>query len=249
MSATPLILKNPRGWFAAGAEVEKALGILSDGAFKLFMYICLNARRDTGILEGSQTDLAYQLNKAKGSVRRYLREMERAGLCRTRFDRSPFGRGFVQIDPAYWPYRKPETEPHDNAADEYVSAVRGMIRARACVRQSFSTADEILARQWFERGVSLERIERAILTGCARKYVSWRNNQSVGPIGSLRYFEPVLEELAETPKVGPEYWTYLRSRIERMEKLWIQSHTETVGECAPVPATTPASVATGADRR
>ena len=45
MSKDPLILKNPRGWFAAGAEVQKAMELLSDGAFRLFIYLCLNARQ------------------------------------------------------------------------------------------------------------------------------------------------------------------------------------------------------------
>jgi hypothetical protein len=44
----PLLLRKPKGWFAAGAEIEKALTLLSDGAFKLFVYLRLNARRDTG---------------------------------------------------------------------------------------------------------------------------------------------------------------------------------------------------------
>jgi hypothetical protein len=43
MSKEPLVLKNPRGWFAAGAEVQKAMTLLSDGAFKLFVYLCLKA--------------------------------------------------------------------------------------------------------------------------------------------------------------------------------------------------------------
>lgn len=224
MSATPLVLKNPRGWFAAGAEVQKALGILSDGAFKLFVHICLNARRDTGVLQMSQTELARHLAKAIGSVRRYLREMEAAGICQCHFDRSPLGRGLVKIDPAFWPYRTtPDIVPDDDA-QPFISEVRKILQARACIRPSFSTADEILARQWFERGVALERVERAILMGCARKYVSWRNNQSFGPIATLRYFEPILEELADLPKVSPDYWDYLRSRIDRMEKLWIESH-------------------------
>ena len=224
MSTTPLILKNPRGWFAAGAEVEKALGVLSDGAFKLFIYICLNARRDTGVLEMSQTSLARNLEKANGTIRRCLREIETAGICHAHYDRSPFGRGFVKIDPAYWPYRTAVEDATNDTAAEFVQEIRKLLNARACVRPSFSTADEILARQWHERGVSLERIERAILMGCARKYVSWRNNQSVAPVGSLKYFEPILEELAETPKVDPEYWGYLRSRIDRMERLWIEAH-------------------------
>jgi hypothetical protein len=224
MSTTPLILKNPRGWFAAGTEVERALERLSDGAFKLFVYICLNAQRDTGLLEMSQTRLARNLKKGNGTIRRYLTEMETAGMCRTHFDRSPNGRGFVRIDPAHWPYRVVTEGTADDEAGAYVLSVRKMLEARACIRSSFSTADEILARQWHERGVSLERIERAILMGCARKYVSWRNNQCGTPIGSLKYFEPILEELAESKTVDPDYWEYLRSRIGRMEKLWIESH-------------------------
>ena|SRR5687767_15372251 len=91
MKISPLTLKNPRGWFAAGAEVEKAMTILSDGAFKLFIYLCLNARRDTGILGISQTELARNVKKGHHTVRLYLREMETAGICRSQFSRSPLG--------------------------------------------------------------------------------------------------------------------------------------------------------------
>ena len=53
MTKEQLVIKNPRGWFAAGIEVQKAMNLLSDGAFKLFMYLCLNARRDSGRLDSS----------------------------------------------------------------------------------------------------------------------------------------------------------------------------------------------------
>ena len=53
--------------------------------------------------------------------------------------------------------------------------------------------------------------------------MAWRNHQGQAPIASLRYFEPVLEEL-EKIVVSPLYWDYIRSRMERIEKLWIQSH-------------------------
>ena len=36
-----LTLKHDKGWFAAGAEVENALKVLTDGAFKLFIHLCL----------------------------------------------------------------------------------------------------------------------------------------------------------------------------------------------------------------
>src|SRR6266508_260793 len=38
-----LSLKEPTGWFAAGDAFRKALASLSDGAFKLFAYLCLEA--------------------------------------------------------------------------------------------------------------------------------------------------------------------------------------------------------------
>ena len=44
MIAPRLILKQPTGWFAAGREFAQALTLLSDGAFKLYVYICLNSQ-------------------------------------------------------------------------------------------------------------------------------------------------------------------------------------------------------------
>jgi hypothetical protein len=62
MSSTPLLkLKTPKGWFAAGAEMQHALMLLPDGPFKTFVYVCLHARRDTGTLETSANTLAKEL--------------------------------------------------------------------------------------------------------------------------------------------------------------------------------------------
>jgi hypothetical protein len=219
MTKEPLVIKNPRGWFAAGIEVQKALNLLSDGAFKLFMYLCLNARRDSGRLESSLTQLARSINKAQQTVRLNLREMEKAGICRFQFSHNPRGSGFVEIDAEYWPYLKPGQDPQAEECAAFVGEIRKMLQARACVQSLASTADEILARQWLEAGISLERIEQAILMGCIRKYVSWRNNQTRTLIGSLQYFAPVLEEVRQT-KVDPDYWGYLRYRLVRMENEW-----------------------------
>jgi hypothetical protein len=227
MSSTPLVLKSPKGWFAAGAEVQKAMAVLSDGAFKLFVYLCLNAQRAAGVLETTQTELAHSLKKGHATIRAYLREMEAAGVCRCRFSHS--GRGMVEMAEAYWPYQKAEQEMLDNGADAFASAIKKLLQARACVQTSFSAADEILARSWFKRQIPLERIEQAILLGCARKYSSWRNNPRHGSIRSLRYFESVLDELKQQD-FASDYWDYLRSRLERIEKLWIEGHTKTAGD-------------------
>ena len=221
MNATPLILKNPKGWFAAGAEIQTALTLLSDGAFKLFVYLCLQARRDTGVLETTQTELARGLHKGAASIRSYLREMETAGVCRSHFSHSPASRGHIEVTEAFWPYRKPESEKPDPAAEAFVQTLKKLLQARPCVQTVFSAADEILARSWFQQGLSLQRMERAILLGCVRKYASWRHHSRQGPIRSLRYFQSVLDEL-DQQEVGPDYWNYLRLRLDRMEKLWNQ---------------------------
>lgn len=222
MNSKPLLLKNSKGWFAAGAEIENALTLLSDGAFKLFVYLCLHARRDTAVLETTQTELARGLHKGTASLRSYLREMETAGVCRSHFSRSPASRGRIEVTEAFWPYRKSESEKTDPAAEAFVAALKNLLRPRPCVQTVFSTADEILARHWFQQGISLELIERAILLGCVRKYASWRNNSRQDPIRSLRYFQPLLDEL-DQHNVGPDYWNYLRLRLQRLEKLWNQN--------------------------
>jgi len=227
MSKEPLILKNPRGWFAAGAEVQKAMGLLSDGAFRLFIYLCLNARRDTGVLDGSLTQLAKNVKRGKHTVRLYLREMEAAGICRCRFGHSPLGNGVVEVTEDFWPYQRADQDPASDDSTEFVAAIRKMLQARACINTSVSAADEILAREWFDRGIRLEQIEWAVLIGCIRKYVSWRNNQTRTMIVSLKYFAPVLEEV-QNMKADQEYYDYLRYRLTRMENEWKENHNKSV---------------------
>jgi hypothetical protein len=43
-----LSLKQTTGWFPAGDAFRKALAMLSDGAFKLFAYLCLETDKRTG---------------------------------------------------------------------------------------------------------------------------------------------------------------------------------------------------------
>jgi hypothetical protein len=231
MSNNTLVLKNPRGWFAAGAEVQKAMDLLSDGAFRLFIHLCLNARRDTGMLEGSLTHLAGNVKRGQHTVRLYLREMESAGICRWRFGHSPLGNGAVEITEEFWPYQKSAEKSVADDSTEFIGAIRKMLQDRACVKTSASAADEILAREWSDHGIRLEIIEQAIMIGCIRKYVSWRNNQTRSMIASLKYFAPILEEIP-TMKANPEYWAYLRYRLVRMENEWKHNRGESTSHDA-----------------
>lgn len=219
---TPLKLKNPKGWFAAGEEMQKAITQLTDGAFKIFVYICLNARRNTGVLEINQTELARNLQKSQGNIRKNLRELQEAGVCKVQLTQSRHIKGLLEINPEYWPYDRQSDEPPRKEESAYIAAVKELLSVRACIRASFSAADERLAREWFERGIMLDRVEQTILLACSRKYISWRNGQSKATINSLRYFESTLEEI-RNQKIDPEYWGYIRFRMQRVEKLWIQN--------------------------
>jgi len=50
MSQSRLTLKHPAGFFAAGCEMKDALALLSDGAFKIYVYLLMadnhNSARD-----------------------------------------------------------------------------------------------------------------------------------------------------------------------------------------------------------
>jgi len=219
---TPLLLKPPRAWFAAGQPIEKAIHLLSDGAFKLFVYLCLQARRDTGTLETSQNQLAQNLHKSRRSVGAYLQQLQQAGVCRAQMTQNPHAQGVIEITEDYWPSQRSPLELTAEAESTYVAEVKKQFLARACVHSSFSVADERLARQWFEQGIPVEQIEHTLLLGCVRKYVAWRNSQNRTPIASLRYFESTLEEVS-AQKVDPPYWNYMRARLERLERLWLES--------------------------
>lgn len=219
----PLKLKHPQGWFPAGPQIETLLTRLADGPFKLFVYLCLRARRDTGSLETSQNTLAKNLRKSRRSVGSYLKQLQEVGVCRLQMTQNPHLQGLIEICEDYWPYHREPSELVPEEESAYVTQVKQQFLAPACVSSSFSLADQRLARQWFEQGIPLERIEQTLLLGCTRKYVAWRNGHTRTPIASLRYFEPVLEEVS-AQNGSLCYWSYLRSRMERLEKLWVENH-------------------------
>ena len=65
MSAPRLILKQPTGWFAAGREFAQAITILSDGAFRLYVHVCLKANRHTGCLSVTVDELARAMTRGQ----------------------------------------------------------------------------------------------------------------------------------------------------------------------------------------
>ena len=212
MSTPRLQLKQPTGWFAAGREFAQALTLLSDGAFKLYVHLCLNANRHTGRLSATVDDLARVMTRAPTAVAMSLDELEACAVCRV--IRNSGSQLVLEIRDRFWPYEKQQTPgcvPEPEV--EFVQA-------------GFSAADEKIATVLHRRGVSLEQISRAILLGCARKYVSMLNARSRSPITSLQYFADVVDEVRASP-IPESYWEPLRAKVTRMEKQWLLAQTAT----------------------
>lgn len=212
MTPPRLRLKRPTGWFAAGQEVAAALEVLSGDAFKLYVYLCLNAERHTGQIVGQPDDAAHLLPGAEQRQGAW-EELFRQRICVRR-------EAVVEICDPFWPYEKTSASPTGQDPASYVEQVRQMIVRRACVRVSFSAADEWLARNFQARGVPLAHIERAVWLGCVRKYVALLNGQTLMLITSLHYFSAIVEEVAQT-EVGDGYWIHVRHKAEQLERRWI----------------------------
>ena len=91
-ASSRLRVKQSRGWFPAGDGVRRARSLLSDGAFKLYISIALDADAGTGRYETTHQQLANLLGKSKRIIGVYIREVEAKGVCRMQFSRNPHGR-------------------------------------------------------------------------------------------------------------------------------------------------------------
>jgi len=161
-----LELKRPTGWFAAGQEVKCALELLSDGSFKLFVWLCLHADRSRGTLSGSPAELARALGKEEGDIKRALEELERQEVCAFRSD------GEIEIRDRFWPYQRRLRPGTSDDARRYVEEVKRVFLERRCVQSSFTIADEKMVLSLYNRRVSLNR--------CAARYSVRRSTQVRG---------------------------------------------------------------------
>lgn len=228
------------GFFAAGAEFERALGALGDGAFKVYAWVCLHAERPSGRLTFERAELARSLGKSRSALGRHLRELESAGVCALESAPNQHRGSALTVRPAYWPYRAastPVAEP-DATGAAYVAAVRAAFLAPTCVQAAFGPADARLAADWHAAGVPLESARRAILLGCARKSLTLLGRPGGQPVRSLRYFEPLLREV-ERERFPEAYWRHLAFNLDRCEDYWQRQPEAAPGAARPnlAPAT------------
>lgn len=220
MNESALQLKQPAGFFAAGAEVGDALSRLSDGGFKVFMYVCLHADRRTAQFRFRATELANAVGHSTRSLTTYLEELHRSEVGSVYRASNQHELGRIEIRDRFWPYHKQAGDSElDPEQTLYVARVRGWFLDQACVGAAFSVADERLAAEWYRAGISLDVVGRAVLLGCARKYVALCNHGAGSPITSLHYFSGIIEEVAAM-ELNLNYWRYLAARVKKMEAQW-----------------------------
>jgi hypothetical protein len=213
-------LKESTGWFAAGATFRRAMLALSDGAFKLFAYVCLEADRRTGRFETTQRELARALGKSRRIIGSYVAELDRKGTCQIRPGANQFARTLFEIADEYWPYERHHTVRAGTPdTTRFVQAIRETFLSIACGPGKFTAADARTASQMETDGVPLSVVQDAILLGACRKYISWLNGGPAEPIGSLRYFEPIVAELRQQ-QLPPDYREHLRIQSARYGTRW-----------------------------
>ena len=177
-----LRLKEPHGWFAAGRGFRSSLGLLSDGAFKLFAYLSLEADRHTGRLAATHKELASGLGKSKRIIGSYVGELKEKGVCNFYPAKNQFGATVYEISDGYWPYHRMTPCLESPEEKSYIESVRDCYEGLGYVTAKFGAAEIETARQMQKRALPLAVIRDAMLLGACRKYSSWLNGAAPEPI-------------------------------------------------------------------
>lgn len=219
-----------QGWFAAGPEVRNALLILSDGGFRLYFHLCLNASRATGRSQVKYAELARDLARSRRSIASYFDELRDKRVCVATCAKNQHSRTEVEICDEFWPYSKERGADTLSAWHSYRESIRALLSKRACIKCSFSGADERFAQELFERKVTLMEIEQALALACCRKYVGLLNGTDNDIIRRFCYFRDTIDEVLD-PEAHTSQAALLNQRmlsVEYYEEKWLAKH----GRCA-----------------
>ncbi len=99
--------------------------------------------------------------------------------------------------------------------EEYIRRVLEGYRKTPGATGTVRRSDRVLATQLYQRGVSVSVIENAFVLAVTRRLTRPADAPPLGTIRSLAYFLPVIEEVLGL-RVSPEYFQYLRHRLERV---------------------------------
>ena len=100
--------------------------------------------------------------------------------------------------------------------EEYVSRVLSLYLGLAETPARASRLDRRLAEELCEKQIEVEEVEAAMILASARSLLRSADALKLGPIRSLHYFLPVIEEIRSVP-VRADYIQYLRGKLAAFE--------------------------------
>ena len=211
------------GWFAAGTEVQKALTRLSDGGFRLYFHLSINANRSTGRVLIHYGDLASKLNRSRRSIATHFDELRASSVCHVVSAAvNQHSRTEVEICDEFWPYTKERPAEKPSEWNSYRAAIRSMLSKRACINCAFTATDEQFAAEIFRRGVSLEQIEQAIALACCRKYAGLMNGTDNAMIRRFSYFRDTLEEVRDPDAIPIQAYQLQQRLLTYYQEKWLE---------------------------
>jgi hypothetical protein len=102
----------------------------------------------------------------------------------------------------------------DGRQEEYIRQVLEAYCKTTGTMGRVRRADRLLAAQLYQRGLSVKVIENALVLAATRRLMRPADALPLGPIRSLAYFLPVIEEVLQL-RVSPDYFEYLRHKLTR----------------------------------
>jgi hypothetical protein len=103
----------------------------------------------------------------------------------------------------------------DGGQEEYIRQVLEAYRKTPGTMGTVRRADRILAAQLYQRGLSLQVIENALVLAATRRLMRPAGAPPLATIRSLAYFLPMIEDVLQL-RVTPDYFQYLRRKLERI---------------------------------
>jgi hypothetical protein len=100
----------------------------------------------------------------------------------------------------------------EDPADLYVAALLRAYLDLPVTLNRVRTADRALARSLFSQNVPLDLVRAAFVLATARRTCRPTGASPLGPVRSLHYFLPVIDELRLSPP-DPRYIGHLRARL------------------------------------
>ena len=103
----------------------------------------------------------------------------------------------------------------DDGCHEYIRQVLEAYRKTPGTMGTVRRTDRVLAAQLYQGGIPVSVIENAFVLAATRRLMRAADAPPLGSIRSLAYFLPVIEEVLGL-RVNPDYFQYLRQKLERM---------------------------------